>query len=104
MVIEWLRFSVSPDSKEKFITKDQEIWTPFLGNYPGFLGKEIWLNPAIDEEIVVVIHWETEKQWKSIPQNALDRTEARFSQAVGADNYQMKESRKYQLRKFRNFC
>ncbi|MDJ0549362.1 MAG: TIGR03792 family protein, partial [Microcystis sp. M49637_WE12] len=45
MVIEWLEFQVKPEAREKFIQKDQEIWTKFLAKQPGFLGKELWINP-----------------------------------------------------------
>ena len=30
MVIEWLEFQVKPEAREKFIQKDQEIWTKCL--------------------------------------------------------------------------
>lgn len=71
MVIEWLEFQVKPEAREKFIQKDQEIWTKFLAKQPGFLGKEIWINPAIEEQLIIVVHWQTKEQWKAVPQNLL---------------------------------
>ena len=100
MVIEWLKFRVSHQLREKFILKDAEIWTSMLASYPGFLGKEVWINPESPEEIVFVIRWETRQQWKSIPQAALDKTEQQFAQQMGKDEYQMIETFEYQVRKF----
>lgn len=104
MVIEWLRFEVVPTAKAIFIEKDQEIYTKFLENYPGFLGKEIWVNPKVETEVIVVVHWETKEQWMSVPENDLIRVQSEFDSAVGEENYQMLEVREYQVRKFRSHC
>ncbi|MBF2019052.1 MAG: TIGR03792 family protein [Hydrococcus sp. C42_A2020_068] len=100
MVIEWLKFRVSPQSREKFIQKDEEIWTATLAKYPGFLGKEVWINPSAPEEIVLVARWQTREEWKAIPQKDLDETERQFAQAMGEGRYQMIETGEYQVRKF----
>jgi uncharacterized protein (TIGR03792 family) len=102
MVIEWLQFRVNPEIREKFIEKDSEIWTKFLAQQSGFLGKEIWINPALEEELIIVAHWQTKEQWKAIPQNLLDETEAKFSSAMGKDNYQLLKVKEFQVRKFRD--
>ena len=102
MVIEWLRFEVVPEAKASFIEKDQEIYTEFLANYPGFLGKEVWLNPKVENEVIIVAHWETREQWYSVPEKDLVAVEAKFAQAVGAENYQLLEVKEYQVRKFRH--
>ena len=104
MVIEWLEFHVKPEAREKFIQKDQKIWTKFLAKQAGFLGKEIWINPAIEEELIIVVHWQTKEQWKAIPQNLLDDTESKFSLAMGKDNYQLLKVKEFQVRKFRENC
>jgi uncharacterized protein (TIGR03792 family) len=103
MAIEWLKFIISPELREKFIETDARIWTAKLATYRGFLGKEIWLNPDRPEEIIMVIRWESREQWKSIPMEVLEATEREFSQALGSDTYKMTESLEYQLRKFPGF-
>ncbi|AFZ33783.1 hypothetical protein Sta7437_0165 [Stanieria cyanosphaera PCC 7437] len=100
MVIEWLKFQVAPESREKFIQKDEQIWTAFLTTCSGFLGKEIWLNPDASDQIVIVAHWQTREQWKAIPQKLLAQTEAKFAQQMGRDRYKMIEMAEYQIRKF----
>lgn len=100
MIIEWLKFEVALESKQKFIEFDEKIWTQFLGSYPGYLGKEVWLNPFVDKEIIVLVRWNSREQWKVIPEAIVQETEAKFAAAVGKNNYRILESGEYQVRKF----
>ena len=100
MVLEYLKFLVDPELREKFIQKDAEIWTPAIASYPGFLGKEVWISPKVPEEVIIVIRWETRQLWKAVPQDILDATEQKFAVAVGENKYELIESKEYQLRKF----
>jgi uncharacterized protein (TIGR03792 family) len=50
MVIEWLKVKVPIELRETYIQKDAEIWTATLSKYPGYVGKEIWLNPQDESE------------------------------------------------------
>ena len=58
MIIEWLRFKVPPEKWEAFIQRDEEVWTTGLKNFPGYLGKEIWVD-SVENEVVMLIRWET---------------------------------------------
>jgi uncharacterized protein (TIGR03792 family) len=100
MVIEWLKFKVAPNLRERFIQTDDRVWTAALSRYPGFLGKEVWIEPTNQHEVVIVARWATREDWKSISPKELDETEAIFSQAIGKENYEMVEAKEYQLRKF----
>ena len=100
MVIEWLGFQVRPELREKFITEDEKIWTPVLADADGFLGKEIWIDPGSEDRVYLVIRWQTREQWKAVPLDLLVETEAKFMSVMGKDNYQMLESKEYQIRKF----
>lgn len=99
MVIEWLKFSVPPHLREKFIHKDEEIWTAFLATCPGFLGKEVWINPQKPTELILVIRWATREEWKSIPHERLNQIDQRFAQQMGK-SYPVIEAAEYQIRKF----
>lgn len=99
MVIELLKFKMNPAVRESFIQKDEEIWTTALTKYPGFLGKEVWINPNDKSEVVIVVQWETREQWKSIPQTDLDAIESKFDRSLEF-TYEMVESSEYQMRKF----
>ncbi|ACC81367.1 conserved hypothetical protein [Nostoc punctiforme PCC 73102] len=45
MIIKLLKFEIAPHLRENFIHKDTQIWTTALAEYPGFLGKEVWIQP-----------------------------------------------------------
>ena len=97
MIIEWLGFSVKPQLREKFLAEDREIWTPVLAKSDGFLGKEVWLDPARGDRVFIIVRWQSRQQWKDISPKLLEATEQKFTLAVGADNYQMIESKEYQV-------
>ncbi|WP_068819022.1 TIGR03792 family protein [Phormidesmis priestleyi] len=99
MLIEWLKVKVPPELREQYIQKDDEIWTPLLSNYSGFAGKEVWINPQDPTEIVMVIHWESQDGWKSIPAETLEETDRQFTQAMG-QSFPFVEEGEYQVRKF----
>ena len=102
MVIEWLKFTVDQDSREQFIQQDEAIWTAALSTYPGFLGKEVWIEPNAPDKVIFTIRWHTRQQWKSIPRSDLVDIEKNFSIAMKKMNikYKMVESKEYQIRKF----
>ncbi len=97
MIIEWLGFSVKPQLREKFVIQDREIWTPMLAQAAGFLGKEVWVDPTMSDRIFIIVRWQSREQWKAISPKLLEQTEQKFALAIGADNYQMIESKEYQL-------
>lgn len=99
MVIEWLKVRVSPDLREKFIQQDAEIWTSMLANYPGFLSKEVWINPETPTEVVLIIRWASLEDWKAVPLDRLVKTEQQFNEAFG-DQHQIIQAAEYQVRKF----
>ncbi|MEL6494649.1 MAG: TIGR03792 family protein [Cyanobacteria bacterium J06623_7] len=102
MVIEWLKFKVDSDSREKFIQQDEKIWTASLSTYPGFLGKEVWIEPNASNTVIFTIRWQTREQWKSISIKDLAEIERQFSSVMRdiGINYKMIESKEYQIRKF----
>ena len=104
MVVEWLKFTVDSKSREQFIQKDEAIWTANLATYPGFLGKEVWIEPNAPNKIIFVIRWQTREQWKSIPMKDLVAIEKNFSKVMREMNikYKMTESKEFQIRKFPN--
>ena len=102
MVIEWLKFKVDSNSREQFIQQDEAIWTASLATYPGFLGKEVWIEPNAPDRVIYTIRWQTREQWKSIPAKDLANIEQRFSTKMREMNikYKMTESKEFQIRKF----
>lgn len=99
MVIEWLKVKVPLEKRERYIQKDAEIWTTVLAQYPGFVGKEVWLNPKDDSELVLVIHWQSKEAWKAVPEAVLEEADRRFTEALG-ESFPFIETGEYQVRKF----
>ncbi|WP_026795037.1 MULTISPECIES: TIGR03792 family protein [Planktothrix] len=95
MVIEWLKFKVPTEQWELFIQKDEEVWTAGLKNFPGFLGKEVWLDVK-NQEIVMVIRWESQEKLGSFPEKTIQE----FDEKMGELKIPILESRTYQIRKF----
>lgn len=100
MVIEWLKIRVNPKLREKYVQKEAEIWNPALAKYPGFLGKEIWINPEKSDEVICVIRWETREAWKSIPEAESQNITDKFDQEIKFDDYETIEQKEFQVRKF----
>jgi uncharacterized protein (TIGR03792 family) len=99
VVIELLKVKVPPKEREKYIQKDAEIWTTALAKYSGFLGKEVWINPDDDTEVILINHWATEEQWQAIPKTEMQAISQRFTQAMGK-SYPIIQSARYQVRKY----
>lgn len=89
-------------SREKFIRQDEFIWTDFLSNYPGFLGKEVWIDPNESHKVTLLVRWQTRKQWKSIPQKDLVKVDRHFTDVMKRLGINFKSSgfKEYQIRKF----
>lgn len=100
MVVEWLKVQVAEELREAFIQKDEAIWTAALAKYPGFLGKQVWINPQKPEEVILVIHWANLEAWKSIPAEVVEAIERQFSEQMGAGTYKLVEGVEYHVRKF----
>lgn len=99
MVIELLKVKIPPKLREKYIQKDAEIWTAALAKYPGFMGKEVWINPNDATEVVLIVRWQTREHWDAIPEVDLEAIALKFDTAMGK-SYPIVESAEYQVRKF----
>jgi uncharacterized protein (TIGR03792 family) len=99
MVIEWLKFRVPPRQRERYIQLDDEIWTPALRTYPGFIAKETWIDPNEDDVLFLIIRWRTREEWKAIPEADLSAITERFDAALGFE-YVMEASLEFQVRRF----
>ncbi len=100
MVIEWLKFQVSEQFREKFIQADEATWTAALAKHPGYLGKQVWINPRKPNEVVMVIQWDTLEAWKSFPADVAEATEKQFAEQMVAGTYKLVEGEEYQVRKY----
>lgn len=94
MVIEWQKIRVQPEVRDLYLEKDREIWTAGLAREEGFLGKEVWLGE--EGEIILVIRWESEEEWKGMPKERQDDLDRRFREAV-PEGWELVETRSYEV-------
>lgn len=100
MVIEWQKVRVQPGVRDLYLEMDREIWTAGLAREEGFLGKEVWLgeDPETpeDTEVILVIRWRREEDWKGMPKERQDDLDRRFREAV-PEGWELVETRSYEV-------
>jgi uncharacterized protein (TIGR03792 family) len=99
MVIEWLKFRMDPENREAYIQADTEIWTQALEQYPGFVSKEVWIDPEEPDAVFLIIRWASRDQWKAIPSAELERISQKFDAVLGF-SYELVAFHEYQVRRF----
>lgn len=98
MIVEWIRFKVAPNYRERFVQIDHDVWTAFLTTCPGFIRKEVWISPDEPSEVILAIHWATLAQQQAIAPADLDKTDQQFITKLGVP-FQLLDIKLYQLRK-----
>ncbi len=97
MVIELLIVEVAAEDREKYLQIDREIWTKAIAHFPGFINKEVWLNPDKPTEVNLVIRWRSREEWKSISTQLLADIERQFALKMGNTRHKIVESVEYQV-------
>lgn len=95
-VVEELTFRVDAAEHDAFLDRDAATWTAALGEHPGFLAKETWLDAGRDE-VKLVIRWRSKRDWHAVPQPLLQATDRRFRDAMGTTDWKMTSSRAYNV-------
>jgi len=78
VVVEWLTFRVSPDEREVWLAREEEVWSRFLEGCPGFVRKQMWIEESEPHEIHAVIWWESRELWKRITPEQVDEVDRRM--------------------------
>ena len=76
-VIEHLRISVPSQGREAWLEAERGSWEPWLKQQPGFLGRELFWDPAT-EEGTLLIRWSSREEWKSISMEEVETVQERF--------------------------
>lgn len=72
VAVEVLCFQVPPGGQQAFIEQDETIWSRTLAQCPGFLRKEVWLDPDNAEHVTLVIYWASREDWQAFPQDCME--------------------------------
>jgi uncharacterized protein (TIGR03792 family) len=97
VVIELLKVEVAAEDREKYVQIDREIWTKAIAQFPGFINKEVWLNPYIPTEVILIIRWRSREEWKSISASLLKEIDRQFALKMGNTSYKIIASVEYQV-------
>jgi uncharacterized protein (TIGR03792 family) len=66
VIVEFLTFRVDPAEQAGWLPVEEQTWSRFLEQQPGFVRKEMWTNREDPWEVHAIIWWETQEQWFSI--------------------------------------
>ena len=77
VVVEHLRIKVPADGRQAWLEAEQGSWEPWLAQQDGFVGRDL-LWDAEREEGTLLIRWASREQWKAIPEQEVERVQARF--------------------------
>ena len=81
MVIEELRLKVPSNLKAAWLNAEKEIWEPWLSSQNGFLGRQLFWDEE-KEEALILVNWESNKLWKSIPMSEVTLIQQKFEDNV----------------------
>ena len=81
MVTEELRVKVPADLKSAWLNAEKQIWDPWLSSQDGFLGRQLFWDKE-KEEALILVTWESEKLWKSIPMSEVNIVQEKFEDNV----------------------
>ena len=76
-VVEHLRLQVPQASREDWMVAERGSWEPWLKQQPGFLGRDLFWDPAT-EEGTLLIRWSSREAWKSISMEEVEMVQQRF--------------------------
>ncbi|MGB5136143.1 MAG: TIGR03792 family protein [Prochlorococcaceae cyanobacterium] len=76
-VVEQLRLSVPAADRQAWLEAERGSWGPWLGRQDGFLGRDLYWDPA-REEATLLIRWASRGQWQAIPAGELAAVQERF--------------------------
>ena len=76
-VVEHLRLQVPQGSREHWMIAERGSWEPWLKQKPGFLGRDLFWDPATGEG-VLLIRWSSREAWKSISTAEVETVQERF--------------------------
>lgn len=76
-VVEHLRVKVPAEARQAWLEAERGSWEPWLAEQEGYLGRDL-LWDAEREEGTLLIRWASRAQWKAIPEQEVERVQARF--------------------------
>ena len=76
-VVGHMRLKVPQESRDHWMVAERGSWEPWLKQQPGFLGRDLFWDPAT-EEGTLLIRWNSREAWKSISMAEVETVQERF--------------------------
>ena len=76
-VVEHLKLEVPKRFKNAWLKAEEGSWEPWLSKQDGFLGRQLFWNPKV-EEATLLIGWESKEVWKKISQSEINIVQQEF--------------------------
>ncbi len=76
-IVEHLKLDVPKKFKHAWLKAEQGSWEPWLLKQDGFLGRQLFWDPKV-EEATLLIGWESREVWKNIPQTEINLVQQDF--------------------------
>ena len=76
-IVEHLKLDVSKKFKYAWIKAEEGSWEPWLLKQDGFLGRQLFWDPKL-EEATLLIGWESREVWKNISQAEINLVQQNF--------------------------
>ena len=76
-VVEHLKLDVPKKYRNAWLKAEQGSWEPWLLKQDGFLGRQLFWDPKV-EEATLLIGWESKEVWKKISQSEVNLVQLDF--------------------------
>lgn len=75
MVVEYLTFAVEPTELARWLEVEEQIWSRFLEQQPGFVRKQMWVERGDEPHVHAVIWWRDMDAWQAVGAEAVARVD-----------------------------
>ena len=76
-IVEYLKLDVPKKFKNSWLKAEVESWEPWLLKQDGFLGRQLFWDPKV-EEATLLIGWESKEIWKKISHSEINLVQNDF--------------------------
>ena len=87
-IVEHLKLDVPKQFKNAWLKAEEGSWETWLLKQEGFLGRQLFWDPKVDEAILL-IGWESREIWKKIPQKEINLVQHDFEKIARKETGQI---------------
>jgi uncharacterized protein (TIGR03792 family) len=80
MVVEMLTFTVAAADQGEWLRVEEETWSRFLEQQPGFVAKQVWIDRENTDHVHCVITWADQASWDAVTADDCARVDAEMGE------------------------